>query len=306
MHEIRRRERSGLQSAHSKRGRVTPGEGTGDTGWPPAEAEQEKGIMRTGISVAVITKNEEDRLPDCLKSAGFADEILVVDSGSTDSTLEVAESLGARTLLEPWRGFSAQKQFAVDRCLHDWVLILDADERIPPGTAQTIDEEISGGAPGIAAFSFRRKNYLHGRWIRHCGWWPDPVVRLVDRRKGKFDGRVVHERWVSEGRVKGLTVPIEHLSFRNYSELVDKMERYSNLAARDLFEKGASVNALTPIGHGLGMFIKTYFLECGFMDGFDGFTIATMNAGGSFLKYAKLRELIRTVRRGKVAGDPQP
>lgn len=242
------------------------------------------------LSIAIITKNEEARLSDCLKSVSFSDEVLVVDSGSSDKTVEVAKSFGARVLIEEWRGFSGQKQFAVDQCRHDWVLILDADERIPERSALTIRQEMARNDPEIVAYSFRRKNYLHGRWIKHCGWWPDRIVRLVHRKKGGFDGRPVHEMWTADGKVKALDAIIEHVSFRNYSELVAKMENYSNLASKELFERDKQVNFLTPIFHGLWMFLKTYFLELGVIDGFDGLLISTMNAGGSFLKYAKLRE----------------
>ena len=250
------------------------------------------------LSVAIITKNEEGRLPDCLQSVAFADEVLVVDSGSTDSTVELAKSLGARVLIEAWRGYSGQKQYAVDHCLHDWVLILDADERIPQETAHTIMRELARNDATISAYGFRRKNYLHGRWIKHCGWWPDRIVRLVNRKAGGFDGRRVHERWVTEGGVRGLDAVIEHISFRNYSELLAKMENYSNLASEELFEKKAKVNAVTPVLHGLWMFLRTYFLELGVLDGFDGFVISTTNAGGSFLKYAKAREMRVMKRRG--------
>ncbi|MBW1767533.1 MAG: glycosyltransferase family 2 protein [Deltaproteobacteria bacterium] len=242
------------------------------------------------LSIAIITKNEETRLPDCLKSVSFSDEVLVVDSGSSDKTVEVAKSFGARVLIEEWRGFSGQKQFAVDQCRHDWVLILDADERIPEESAITIRQEMARNDPEISAYSFRRKNYLHGRWIKHCGWWPDRILRLVHRKKGGFNGRPVHETWIAAGKEKALDAFIEHISFRNYSELVAKMENYSNLASKELFEKNAQVNVITPILHGLWMFIKTYFLELGVLDRFDGLLISTMNAGGSFLKYAKLRE----------------
>lgn len=248
-------------------------------------------VNKRFLSVAIITKNEEERLPDCLKSVSFADEVVVVDSGSTDKTLEKAKSSEATVLVEEWRGFSGQKQFAVDRCRHDWVLILDADERVPQETAAVIRRELSGRDNGIRAYSFRRKNYLHGRWIKHCGWWPDRIMRLVNRKSGSFDGRPVHEKWISEGRIKTLDAFIEHFSFRNYSELVAKMETYSNLASKELFEKNREPNALSPISHGLWMFMRTYFLELGFLDGFDGFIISTMSAGGSFLKYAKLREM---------------
>lgn len=243
--------------------------------------------------MAVITKDEEERLPACLKGVAFADEILVVDSGSTDRTLEAAEKGGARVLIEPWRGFSGQKQYAVDQCKNDWVLILDADERIPEETAEAIRRVLMDNDPSAAAYSFKRKNFLHGRWIRHCGWWPDPVVRLVDRTRGGFDGRPVHERWLTEGPVKTLDACIEHLSFRNYSELIEKMQAYSNLGSESLLSQKAHTSAFVSISHGLWMFMRTYFLERGFLDGFDGFVISIMNAGGSFLKYAKLRELER-------------
>jgi (heptosyl)LPS beta-1,4-glucosyltransferase len=258
---------------------------------------KEEAQEKTPLSVAIITKNEEERLPDCLKSVTFADEVLVVDSGSTDGTVALAKSLGAKVLIEEWRGYSGQKQFAVDQCLHDWVLILDADERIPQQTAQSITQALARNDSTISAYGFRRKNYLHGRWIKHCGWWPDRIVRLVNRRAGEFDGRPVHEKWVTQGTVKGLEAVIEHISFRNYSELLAKMENYSNLASKELFEKAVNVNALTPIFHGLWMFLRTYLLELGVLDGFDGFVISTTNAGGSFLKYAKAREMRVTNRK---------
>ena len=243
------------------------------------------------LSVAIITKDEAERLPDCLRSLAFSDEIVVVDCGSTDDTAEIAKSYGAQVLVEEWRGYAAQKQFAVDRCRHEWVLIIDADERVPEATATCIERELSLNDLDTAAYSFKRKNYLHGRWIRHCGWWPDRIVRLVRRTRGAFDGRPVHERWIAEGRVQDLDACIEHVSFRSYSDLVAKMETYSNLAAGELFQRDEAVNALTPVLHGAWMFLKTFLLELGFLEGFDGFTISIMNAGGSFFKYAKLREM---------------
>lgn len=251
----------------------------------------EKNQAPIPLSVAVITKNEEERLPGCLKSVHFAQEIVVVDDSSADRTQEIAKSFGARVYIEPWRGFSGQKQYAVDQCANDWVLILDADERIPEKTAAAIRFAMSEANPNIAAYSFKRKNFLHGRWIRHCGWWPDPVVRLVDRTKGAFDGRPVHERWLTEGSIRTLDVPIEHLSFRNYSELVAKMEHYSSLGASELCRRKTHAHTLTPIFHGFWMFLRTFVLELGALDGFDGFVISLMNAGGSFFKYAKFREM---------------
>lgn len=243
-----------------------------------------------GLSIAIVAKNEEERLPGCLDSVGFADEVVVVDSESSDHTVDVARDFGATVLVEKWRGYSAQKQYAVDCCRNAWVLILDADERIPVETAQIITGALAGATPSVTAFSFPRKNLLHGRWVKHCGWWPDRVLRLVDKRKGRFDGRPVHEQWITSGKIASLEGFIEHISFRNYSELVDKMERYSSLASEDLYSRGVKAGSLTAASHGVWMFFRTYFLELGMLEGFDGLVIAVTNAGGSFLKYAKLRE----------------
>jgi (heptosyl)LPS beta-1,4-glucosyltransferase len=242
------------------------------------------------LSVAIITQDEEDRLPDCLKSVSFGDEVLVVDSGSKDATVDIARSFGCRVISEPWRGYAKQKQFAVDTCHNDWVLILDADERIPEETAERIKEIFSLPAQECAGYSFPRKNLFHDRWIRHCGWWPDRIVRLVDRRQGRFSDHLVHESWVSDGNIKNLDVAIEHHSFRNYSDFLEKMETYSTLAASEMQEKGRRAGWWSPISHGLWMFFRTYFLELGVGEGFDGFIISVLNAGGSFMKYAKLRE----------------
>ncbi len=244
------------------------------------------------VSVAIITRDEEARLPQCLESLSFADEIVVVDSGSHDRTVAIARAFGCRVLLEKWRGYARQKQFAVDSCSNDWVLILDADERVPGDTAGQIGEVLDDPEEEFSACSFLRKNYFHNRWIRHCGWWPDRVVRLVDRRKGHFSRELVHERWVSDGVVKKLDVAVEHYSFQTYSDLIRKMETYSTLAAREILERGSRAGWWSPITHGLWMFVRTYLFELGVLEGFDGFVIAVLNGGGSFLKYAKARELM--------------
>lgn len=244
------------------------------------------------ISVAIIAKNEEKRLPYCLKSVSFAQEVVVVvDLKSMDKTAEIARSYNARVFIEEWKGFSEQKQFAVDQCLNDWVLILDADERVPDDTALIIRNllELDNGLVG--AYSFRRKNYFHGKWIKHCGWWPDRIVRLVKREKGSFNNRLVHECWVTKLSIKELDAHIEHFSFRNYSDLIAKMERYSYLAAKEMKEKRNWGHPFIAILHGLWMFFRTCFIEKGILDGFDGFMISAMNGLGSFMKYAKLWEL---------------
>lgn len=243
------------------------------------------------LSIAIITKDEEKRLPQCLNSILFADEILVVDSESVDNTIGVAKSFGCRVLSKPWQGYAKQKQFAVDSCTNNWVLILDADERIPPETAEGIQKIISQPKQNFSSYSFHRKNFFHNRWIRHCGWWPDRIVRLVDRRQGRFSNHLVHESWISEGNVKELDLAIEHYSFKTYSDLIYKLEIYSSLAAQEMHRNGKPVQWASPITHGLWMFFRTYILEMGMLDGFDGFIISILHAGGSFMKYAKLREI---------------
>lgn len=242
------------------------------------------------LSVAIVTQDEANNLPRCLDSVSFADEVLVVDSGSRDSSVDIARSFGCRVLQQSWLGYARQKQFAVDNCCNDWVLILDADERVPSETAEKIAEITGSHEQKFAAYSFLRKSFFHKRWIRHCGWWPERVVRLVDRRHGRFSNQLVHEKWISGGAIKELDLTLEHYSFHNYSDLINKMQEYSTLGAQEMMQNGRRVRWWTPISHGIWMFIRTYFFEMGMMEGFDGLVISMLNAEGSFMKYAKLRE----------------
>ena len=248
------------------------------------------------LSVIIITKNEEERLPHCLKSVNFAEDIVVVDAGSQDRTIEIAKSFGCRVFIEKWKGYGPQKQSALEKTYYKWVLSLDADERIPPETAQIISQVIQ--APKAQAYSFLRKNFFHGKWIKYCGWWPDRVIRLFEKGHGKFEG-MVHETWVTEGKIIELKAPIEHYSYENYSQMLKKLDEYSSTRARELYDKGIRVNLLTPFLHGGWMFIRSYFLKLGFLNGLDGFVISFMNAGSSFFKYAKLLELQKYARSTK-------
>ncbi len=245
------------------------------------------------VSVAVITHNEAGRIADCLRSVGFADELVIVDSGSTDDTIAIAEEFGAKIIYQPFSGFGPQKQFAVDHCRHDWILLLDADERVDEKSAEAIHQAVRFPPDGVAAFEFQRKNFLHGRWIRHCGWWPDPLLRLVDRRQGRFSDDMVHEQWLTDGKVLPLPGVIEHHSFRNYADMIDKLQRYSTLGAAQMVARGHSTYPWSPLLHGLWTFVQVYGLRLGVLDGFDGFMIALLNAGGSFMKYAKCLEALR-------------
>jgi glycosyltransferase involved in cell wall biosynthesis len=247
------------------------------------------------LSVAIITKDEEKQLSDCLKSISFADDIVLVDSGSTDRTVEIAKKFGCRVFIEDWKGYGPQKNSAIEKSRHTWVLFLDADERVPDETQETIREVLE--RPAADAYSFRRKNYLHGKWIKHSGNWPDRNIRLVNKTKGIFQS-VIHEKWITNGRVQHLNAHIEHYAFSNYFDMLKKLNEYSTVIARELFTSGRRANLLSPFYHGIGMFFKIYVLERGFSDGFDGLVIALTKAGGSFFKYAKLLELQRKERSG--------
>ncbi len=243
------------------------------------------------LSVAIITKDEEKRLPECLKSVSFADDIVVVvDSRSTDRTAEIAEEFGCRVFIEDWKGDGLQKNSAVNKCKHEWIFLLDADERISIEAKEVIVKVLQ--KPEADAYRFKRKNYLHGKWMKHSGYWPDRQVCLVKKTKGSFHS-VVHEQWVTNGRVQDSDAHIEHYAFSNYSDMLETLNNYSTIIARELFTSGKRVTPLSPLYHGIGMFLKIYFLKWGILDGMDGLVTALTKAGGSFFKYAKLLELQR-------------
>ena len=245
------------------------------------------------LSVAIITKNEERNIRECLRSVAFASDIVVVDSGSTDATTAIASETGCRLFIEDWKGHGPQKMSAIDKCRFDWTLIVDGDERIPEATAREIARCLEEDDGEVSAFSFRRKNFFHGKWIKQCGWWPDEVIRLVRKSQGRLLG-LVHDKWRTEGRIRRLTAHIEHYSFTKYDDLMRIMTSRAVVMAQDLFDSGRRVGVATPVLHGLGMFLKTYIFRSGFLAGFDGLVISLARAGGTFLKYANLLELQRT------------
>jgi glycosyltransferase involved in cell wall biosynthesis len=186
-----------------------------------------------GLSVAIITLNEETNLPDCLASVDWADEVVVCDSGSQDRTVEIAAGLGARTFQDPWRGFAAHKTLAVERCTQPWVLVLDADERVPLALRAEIAERLQD--PGAAdGYTVARRNYFLGRWIRHGGWYPDRSLRLFRQGRGRFQPRSVHEAVQVEGRSGDLREPLEHHTYRSVREFLERMSRYAGLAAEEM------------------------------------------------------------------------
>jgi glycosyltransferase involved in cell wall biosynthesis len=242
--------------------------------------------MRMRLSATIITLNEERNIARAIESLGCADEILVIDSGSTDRTFEIATSLGARVIEEPWRGYAAQKNHASACAAHDWILSLDADESLSPALAEEILALKAAGAR-FDGYSFPRLARYLGRWIHHSGWYPDRKVRLYHRAKARWEGDYVHESVRVDGTTGELSGDLLHYTCDSLSEHLRTLDRYTTLAAQELALRKRPVTmrrlALDPAW----TFLRTYILQRGFLDGPEGFAIAWMAALYTFLKYAK-------------------
>jgi len=240
------------------------------------------------ISATIITRNEERNLPRAIESLRCCDEILVVDSGSTDRTVEIAERFGARVLEANWRGYAGQKNYASDQALHDWVLSLDADEAL----SEDLEGEIwalKKNGPTFDAYTVPRLAQYLGRWILHSGWYPDRKIRLFDRRKARWVGDYVHESVISEGRVGQLQGNLLHYTCQSLSEHMKTMNGYTTLAAEELAARGKRVSYRHLLLAPPWTFLKSYVLQRGFLDGVEGLAIAYMASLYTFLKYAKAR-----------------
>ncbi|MDD5168435.1 MAG: glycosyltransferase family 2 protein [Syntrophales bacterium] len=254
--------------------------------------------VKSPLSVAIITQDEADNLPRCLESIGFAEQIVIVDSGSSDDTVKIARDAGCDVFLEPWRGgFGAQKQFAIDRCRNPWIMVLDADERIPPETAAAIRDIVTNITGSVAGYSFPRKNFFQGRWIRHAGWWPDRIVRLFEKDSGMMSRAAVHEGVEVKGEIGSLDVPIEHFTESRLSRIILKIDRYSTLGAQEAFREGKTSSTASALLRAVLTFMQDYFLRLGILDGSPGLTLAITDSVNKFFKYAKLAELYRKEAR---------
>jgi len=247
------------------------------------------------LSVAIITKDEAENLPACLASVQFADQVVVVDSGSTDDTVKIASDLGCDVFVEPWRGFGPQKQCAIDRCRHRWVLVLDADERIPPETAGAVSDIVSKEPGDVAGYSFPRRNWFQGRWIKHL-WGGDRIVRLFQKDSGRMTPAAVHESVEVAGRVEALAVPIEHYTESDLGRILIKIDHYSTLGAREAFDKGKRSSVCSAFFRAVLTFLQDYLLRLGILDGPQGLTLSLTDAINKFFKYAKLSELHKQVK----------
>jgi glycosyltransferase involved in cell wall biosynthesis len=239
------------------------------------------------ISATIVACNEANNLARALRSMACADEIVVVDSGSSDATPEIAASLGARVIQQPWQGYAAQKNLAVGHAQHEWILSLDADEELD-AEAQTAIRRWKITEPAADGYRFARRARYLGRWILHSGWYPDYKVRLFNRRKAGWYGNYVHESVMVDGRVETMPGEILHYTCDTLEEHLQRIELYTDLAAQEMLARGETVNFLHRSLDPLVVFLHTYFFRLGVLDGHQGFLIARMAARYVRRKYTKL------------------
>jgi glycosyltransferase involved in cell wall biosynthesis len=240
------------------------------------------------LSITIITKNEAASIARCLESVVWADEIILLDSASTDGTPEIARRHRARVENSTdWPGYGPQKNRALALATGDWVLSLDADEWITPELRAEIERVVA--SPGAhAAFKMPRLSSYCGRFMRHSGWWPDHVTRLFRRGQARFSDDIVHERLIVDGSVGALREPLRHEAIRDLDEALVKMNAYSTAGAQMRHARGNSASLVGAVWHGAWTFFRTYLLRAGFLDGREGFMLAVSNAEGAYYRYLKL------------------
>lgn len=246
-----------------------------------------------GLSACIITFNEADRIEACVRSVSFCDEVLIVDSHSTDGTRALAAGLGARVLERDWSGYRSQKQFAVEAARNDWVLCVDADEQVTPQLRAEITALRAGGFAGFAGWSLPRITDYFGRFLRHGNAYPDRLVRLFDRRRGGWSGEEIHENTRVQGRVGVLRGHLEHFSYRSLSDHQNRMAHYADLMARALYARGRRGGLGPVLVNPLWRFVRGYLLRLGFLDGWRGLVFALVESNYVRRKYLALYMLSR-------------
>lgn len=241
------------------------------------------------LSVAVVTLNEEERLRACLESVVWADEVVVVDAGSSDKTMAIAREFTDRAVFRAWEGYGAQKNFALGQCRGDWILSLDADERVSDALRDEIRAVLSHGGPEVG-FYLPRQNLFQGRWVRHGGLYPDWQLRLFRRGRGTFVERAVHESVRVDGPAGRMRAPLIHESYRSIGDAVARLNRYSDLAATELAQAGQGGRLVDLLIRPAWRFVSMYLLRAGFLDGWRGLVLAGLHAHYVFLRAAKVRE----------------
>jgi glycosyltransferase involved in cell wall biosynthesis len=255
------------------------------------------------LSVTIITRDEEAQIADCLESVRWADEIIVVDTGSVDRTLELCSKYTPHVYSRSWEGYARAKNAAIALATGDWILSLDADERVSAGLRQEIVSlQHQARCSRAQGYAIPRRNYLWGQWLRHGGLYPDYQIRLFKRGKGEFKLRRVHESVTIDGPVARLQHAIEHYSYQGISDVIQRLDRYAELAALDLWDQGRPLRRSALVVRPLGRFLRNYGLKQGFRDGIPGLFMAMSYAYGVFAREAKLWEMARRHRDGTQTG----
>ena len=238
------------------------------------------------LSVIIITKNEAVNIRACIESVAWADEIIVVDSGSSDATVEICRELGAQVYVHDWPGFGMQKNRALGYATKDWVFSIDADERVTHELREEIQSAMQRGQ--AEGYEIPRLSSFCGRYMHHSGWYPDYVLRLFRRGTGKFSDDLVHERVIVNGPITKLQQLLLHESFRDLEQLLAKINHYSTASAQMLHRKNRTASLKKAVGHALWAFFRSYFLRAGLLDGREGFMLAVSTAEGTYYRYLKL------------------
>lgn len=254
-------------------------------------------MEKLNLSLVVITKDEEKNIERCLRSVPFAQDILIVDSHSSDRTVEIAEKLGARVIQEKWRGFGAQKKFAVEQAKFDWILSLDADEAVSEELAAEIRQRFSSLDPQVG-YRLPRRSFHLGRWIGHGGWFPDLQLRLFNRQFSNWGDDLIHEH-IRAPKTEKLNGEMKHWVFDDLSDQVKTNDRYSGLMAAEMFRRGKKFSLWKLVSKPPVKFLETYLWKAGFLDGLPGFLISVSAAYSVFLKWAKLWEMEQSSRKAK-------
>ncbi|HSL24248.1 MAG TPA: glycosyltransferase family 2 protein [Vicinamibacterales bacterium] len=257
------------------------------------------------LSVTIITKNEAGNIAAAIGSVAWANDVLVVDCGSTDATVEIARARGARVLHRAWQGFAEQKNYAAGQAAYDWILSLDADERVTPALADEIRALMAADPPPHPGYRIPRVSWYLGRWIRTTDWYPDRQLRLYDRRRGSWQNRRVHESVTVQGAAGRLTHEIQHRPYRDLAHHLTTMNRYTTLAAEEMYEQGQRSGLGSILFLPVAAFIRNYLLRRGFMQGTRGLIISHLNSYYVLLKFLKLWEL-QTTGTAADPGAPDP
>jgi len=239
------------------------------------------------ISAAIIARNEADNIADAVKSVSFADQVVVADTGSIDNTVEIARAAGAEVYDVSFEGFGNTKNKAFELCRGEWIISIDADERVTPQLAENI-QRLIGDNPKYDGYLINRLTYFLGKPVRHSGWYPDYLPRLFRRGKGRYSSNLVHEIMKIDGIVETVDGLLLHYSYKNLDQYLDKLNEYSSLSAREMLERGRKFNPLDLVFRPPLVFLKMYIFKAGFLDGLNGFILAVLSSYHVFVKYAKL------------------